>query len=175
MRRRSFSRPNEKSRGIKRRIKSLENWSNGFRGYFPVAEAESEYINWKLPVLDRMVEGRAATPNLNSKCIQELINAASHLMSAKPKESKARVTVLLDWPDIFSSEICVFLDEEYFHNFFNHNNEYQIWTLQEDVANLNEKFSLNIPEAMEIKEYATQLFDEGVEYSGFIWVIGELG
>lgn len=174
MRRRSFYRPNEKLRGIKRRLKALENWANDFKGYFPEADKESNYINWKLPVLDRMVEGRAAKPNLKSQCIQELINAASHLISAKPEGSDARVTVLVDWPDIFSSEICVFVNEEHFQQFFNRNNDYQVWTPKKDNANLKDKFNLNIPETMGIKEYATQLFDEGVEYKGFIWAIGEL-
>jgi len=174
MRRRSFIRPNEKLRGIKRRIRSLEKWSGEFKGYFPETDNETKYIHWKVPVLDRMVEGRAATPNLKSKCVQELINAATHLMAAKPKESTARVTVLLTWPDTFSSEICIFVNEEYFQQFFNRNDDDQVWKLQNGTENLEGKFILNIPGTMEIKEYTTQLFDEGVEYPGFLWVMGEL-
>jgi len=124
MRRISFNRPKEKLRGIKRRLKSIDSWSESFNGFFPKEFSTEKYINYKIPVLDRLVNPPTTTTNIQAHCAKAMLQAASYLEEAKPKElHKSIVTVLLTYPNMFGSEVCIFFDNDYFETFFKRNNE----------------------------------------------------
>lgn len=126
MRRISFYRPKEKLRGIKRRLIALDKWADSFEGYFPSEYSSENYWNWKIPILDRMVNTPTTTKELQVHCANAMLRAASHIEKSRPEESKsAIVTVLLTYPDMFSSEICVFFDKEYYEGFFERSGEEQ--------------------------------------------------
>ncbi len=124
MRRRSFNRPKEKLRGIKRRLNAIDNWANSFEGYFPVEHSSEKYWNYKIPVLDRLVCPPTTTDELQAHCVVALLRAAEFLVSARPREhQKAKVSVLVTYPDMFGSEICVFFDKSYLKAFFERSSE----------------------------------------------------
>lgn len=126
MRRMSFDRPRAKVRGIKRRLGAIDKWSESFEGYFPSEYSTEPYWNWKIPVLDRMVEPPTATSRIQAHCAKAMLNAAQHISAAKPSQYKnAIVTVLITYPEMFSSEICVFFAPEYYESFFKRDDEYQ--------------------------------------------------
>jgi hypothetical protein len=124
MRRRSFNRPKEKLRGINRRLKSIDNWAESFNGYFPEEYSTEKYMNYKIPVLDRLVNTPTTTKNIQAHCLKAILKATAYIEKAKPKKlNNSIVTVLVTYPDMFSSEICIFFNEEYFRTFFERNNE----------------------------------------------------
>jgi hypothetical protein len=114
MRRLSFS--DGKLRGIGRRLRSLERWTESFKGQaFPGLKAEEKYYNWKIPVHELLVIGRRARPDVVRKCAQLLIDACGYLMAARqpggvPRWNTASICVT----DMFSSEVTIYTDEEYF-------------------------------------------------------------
>ncbi len=124
MRRRSFNRPKEKLRGIKRRLNALDKWADSFEGYFPIDQQYEKHWNCKIPVLDRLVNLPTSNKIIQGHCVKAMFRAMFLLNQAKPaKLIDAKVTVLLTYPSLFESELCIFFDEDYFKNFYSRDNE----------------------------------------------------
>jgi uncharacterized protein DUF3916 len=121
MRQYSFQRPKEKLRGKKRRLNELDTWANSFQHTFPIPH-DNQFINWKIPVVDRLVTGPQTNVQIQRHCVSALLCAATHLITSKPAELKesCRIAVLLALPDLFSSEVTVFFDKEYYAGFYNY-------------------------------------------------------
>lgn len=105
-----------KLRGAKRRLKALNRWADSFKDAFPAdLHPEERYWNWKIPVQCNLVQGRYTTTDIQAQCAQALINASSLLTGNKPAElAHHRVTAVVCLPDMFTSELCIYLDEGYF-------------------------------------------------------------
>ncbi len=109
----------KKLRGIPRRLRALKTWASRFNGYFPSQEElhGQRYWNWKIPVHWGLVEGRYTNSEIQKECAQSLINACSSLIKAKPEWARAyRVTCCICIPNMFASELCIYLDEAYYQN-----------------------------------------------------------
>ena len=115
---RRLSLTNKKPRGIPRRLRSLDKWAHQFENWFPAdLKPEDRYCNWKIPVFRNLVEGRHASKDVRSECAQRLIDACHRLICAKPREAETyRVTCVVCLPDMFSSEVCIYLKEDYFQS-----------------------------------------------------------
>ena len=113
---RSISFTNKKPCGIPRRMRALDKWARSFEGRFPDdLYPERRYWNVKLPVNENLVEGRHATKQVRIECAQRLIDACHRLMLCKPESAQAfRVTCMIALPDMFTSEVCIYTDEDYF-------------------------------------------------------------
>ncbi len=160
MRRRSFNRPKEKLRGISRRLNALDKWADSFQNYFPSEYSGEKYWNWKIPILDRMVDRPTTTKELQQYCANALLKAASYIETSKPKElESAIVTVLLTYPDMFDSEICVFFNTDYFDSFYEREGEEQN-VKRISNGSLAETISLSIPKGFEEVGYQHTLREE---------------
>jgi hypothetical protein len=121
----SFSRPNQKVRGIKRRLRALDRWVDSFEQINLDDFKDGKYFHWKLPVLDRLVNRPTATKALQKSCFEALLKAAASLSKNKTSDqSEVIVTVLVTQPDMFSSQICVFFDKDYFNEFYHRDDEW---------------------------------------------------
>ncbi|AXF25343.1 DUF3916 domain-containing protein [Burkholderia pyrrocinia] len=109
--------PEKKLRGIPRRLRAVRQWPEKLSNCIPadVWNSNELYWNWKIPVLSSLVRGRYATVATRRTCAQGLIDASAFLLARKPTASRsARVTCAISLPDMFASEVCVYLDEDYF-------------------------------------------------------------
>jgi hypothetical protein len=115
---RQISLTNKKVRGIPRRLRSLRRWSESFLGNFPVGLAQTDrYCNYKIPVLQSLVEGKQTTRAIQRECAQRLIDACHKLIVSKPPGAAAlRVVATICLPDMYTSEVCVYSDEQYFQS-----------------------------------------------------------
>lgn len=144
-----------KHRNIPYRIRSLQNlrrWSTSFSGCFPSSEDLAEnprYWNWKIPVCSTLVEGENAAPEIQRECAQLLIDACARLMRAKPPgRSDLRVTCSVALPDMFTSELCIYLQESYFlgHTTPDQNDFGEIVAL--NSRSLANEWGLNLPQGV---------------------------
>ena len=160
MRRISINRPRAKVRGVERRLRALDKWADSFEGYFPSEYSQEKYWNWKLPVLDRLVEPPTTNHEIQACCAQALLRAAKHLFEAKPEGyDQAVVSALITYPDMFSSEICVFFDRGYFDSFFDRNSEWQSLSAIPD-RKLSNSLSLEVPSPFIQSGYLYRTKDE---------------
>ena len=178
MRRISVHRPTAKVRNPGRRLRALRHWAESFAGRFPVKHAGQRYMNWKIPVLDRLVRPPTTTPAIQAQCAQCLIDAAAHIVRAKPVGlADTRVVAVIDLPDMFGSEVCVFFDERYFQTFTDRTSDYQRWTPLPNARNLIEEMALRLPDGFAVTGFAEVIRDEetGEASEGEVWLVGECG
>ncbi|OEY94941.1 hypothetical protein BJD20_17860 [Acinetobacter proteolyticus] len=147
---RRFALSNKKERGIPRKLRNLRCWSESFKGSFPDLEGyEERYYNWKIPVPMNMVQGKHAQQDIKAQCVQYLINACQYLIEAKPVGTKfCKVTCVIVQPDMFASEVCLYLDEDYFNAHTLSGEYYDPQYLLVDDISLSRRWGLQIPEHM---------------------------
>jgi len=112
------ARGEKKLRDAPRRLRNLQQWAGSFSGPFPSPEAlghEARYWNYKIPTRAGLIEGPASTREIQRACAQSLITACTNLIQSRPvSQAAVRVTCCIAWPGLFASEICLYLDEDYF-------------------------------------------------------------
>jgi hypothetical protein len=169
---RQFVLTNKKVRGIPRRLRALKRWADSFEGSFPdeakvLAYASSNnYIHWKIPVHRGLVEGKHANSAVVRQCLQELLNACQKLIQAKPKHlTQFRVTCVLCTPNYFSSEICIYLSEEYFQG---HTNGPCV------AAHISNRLGLQVPIGMQEIGIDASYTWEKESFVGEQWFFGEV-
>lgn len=118
MRRLSIHRPRAKVRNPGRHLRALRAWAESAKGKYP-SRTEDKYVNWKIPVLDRLVEPPTTKPEWQSQALESLLIAACHFVEAKPEAEKDRswVAVLVRFPNMWASEVTVFFDQKYYESF----------------------------------------------------------
>ena len=175
----NISQRSPKIRGIKRRLNALDRWSHSFQDYFPSDAGNCEYWNWKIPILDILVNPPQTTPKIQARCLNSLIQAANYLIDARPWElSFARVTVLITYPAMFSSELCIFFDPNYFDSFFNRANDYQSLSLLNNAQSLSKRLGVRLPKIYEELGFEFKSNDDGLngrtDYAEQWWSIREI-
>ncbi|MEM7590006.1 MAG: DUF3916 domain-containing protein [Cyanobacteria bacterium P01_A01_bin.83] len=159
----SVSRRYSKIRGVKRRLNALDSWAKSFEGYFPPENKNLKYWNRKIPVLDILVSPPKTTKKIQARCLNSLIQAANHLLDARPsKMTFAKVTVLITYPDMFGSEICIFFDPNYFDSFFDIESQDQSLCLLTGKQSLADQLGVNLPEIYEEVGFEFKSNDNGL-------------
>ncbi len=175
---RQISLTEKKVRGVPRRLRALKKWAECFSGWFPEGlEAESRYCHWKIPVLSSLVEGRRAKRPIQIECAQRLIEATGHLIASKPAyANKFRVTCVICLPDMFSSEICIYLQEDYFQSMTAESVGRGGTTITIKERSLAEEWGLTLPEGVSELGVAVDYRSEEDDWSlvGERWYFGEV-
>jgi hypothetical protein len=156
-----------KLRGIPRRMRALEKWAQGFEGCVrPRSEAQELFCNWKLPVHSALVQGRQTHPELQARCVGQLLKAAAHLSEAAHGVSHGyyRVACLITWPWLHQSEVTVFYDRAYYEGLLGKNN-----TLA--PRRLSDMLSLTVPAHFREHGHDVTQPDDSVPVEW--WCIGE--
>lgn len=171
---RRFALSNKKERGVPRKLRNLKYWSESFKGYFPDLDGyEERYYNWKIPVAMNLVQGKHAQQEVKAQCAQYLINACQYLIEAKPEELKfCKVVCMIVQPDMFASEICLYLDEDYFNVHILSADSYDPQYLLADNLSLAKNWRLQIPDNMYeqgVKIRYTDLEDKAENYIADHW------
>lgn len=110
-------------RGLHRRLRSIERWASSFHDNFYPRPGERRYTNWKIPVHEALVEGPQARIEVQAFCIQQLLEAATHLSNAADRsQGYYRVACLLTWPWVHQSEVTIFYDQDYYLRFLGETN-----------------------------------------------------
>jgi hypothetical protein len=177
-----IQKPGPKLRGVKRRIRALQRWQDGFIDGFPSEQEISQcerYWNWKIPTHYLLVEGRQSTLETKRAVAQVLIDTCSNLANCKPGWARdIRITCKIPLPDMFSSEICLYTSEEYFQSHMEcgeFEDNLRISTI--DGPKLSERWELKIPKGF--SEVGLKIdfpgYEAGVDaHEGELWFFGEV-
>ncbi|WP_231124070.1 DUF3916 domain-containing protein [Burkholderia vietnamiensis] len=168
----------KKLRGIPRRLRAVKKWPERLLSCIPgnVWNANEPYWNWKIPVHHSLVLGRYATPATRRACAQGLIDASAHLLARKPAEIRsARVTCAICLPDMFASEVCVYLDEDYFSAQV-HEGE-NVFGERKFIRDrkLSSEWALHVPTGIsELGIIVKNLDEDGRSFEYECWYFGEI-
>ncbi|PKB86462.1 hypothetical protein A8A01_29785 [Ewingella americana] len=177
MRRLSMS--NKRPRGVPRRLRWLKSWSESFGAHdYEGVPAGDRYWNWKIPVLENMVQGKHAKRQTKAECAQHMINACQRLIATKPQtDGFIRVTCAIIQPDMFTSEICLYLDEDYFNGHTLQNGTQSRFSTVIQDRSLATEWGLLLPEGITERGIKTVYRDEECpeyDYISECWYFGEL-
>lgn len=172
MRKISINRPNEKLRGVQRRLKALDLWADSMIHEIPYHK-DQKYWNYKIPVLDRLVCPPTTNNEIQSRALSSLLKAASHLANSSLSNELPyyRVAVLLVLPNMFASEVTAFFDKTYYESFFYEN------SLLPNNEQPSEIFEIDLPPGIEQRGTLVEWDDEYedgeiVKCSEKWWTIG---
>lgn len=164
---------------LRRRLNILKKWSDSFEGFYPTEVYRDAYWNFKIPILNSIVNGDVAF-NIRQECIQYLVNAICHIINAKSLsniEDKSKIMCLVSIPNMHDSEITVFTSRSYYENFFIRNTkEHKLNFISEGGRSLLKEFNVKIPNnsILQEKGYIETIDDEDFKYCGELWAIGQL-
>ena len=120
----------KKIRGMNRKTNTMIKRIEEHTKTFPSTFYNNEYWNMLLPVSQAFIDSRKTPRKVKRLCIQTLLNQANHLINMKPSDTHTyRVVVLISINNLWDSQIIIFKNEDYFHNFFNRDSEFQKWIL----------------------------------------------
>ena len=116
----------KKIRGMKRKTNAMIKQIEEHTKTFPSTFYNDEYWYMPLPVSQAFIDLCKTPRKVKRLCIQTLLNQANHLIKIKPSDTHTyRVVTLISIENLWESQIIVFKNDDYFHNFFNRNNEFQ--------------------------------------------------
>jgi hypothetical protein len=129
----------------------------------------------------RLVDQPTTTPNIQARCAKALLTAATHIVAKRPTEcAHHRVSVMIHQPDMFMSEIQVFLDPEYHRTFEVRLGPHQVWTPLPPSRSLVRLWGLTLPNGFKERgwhnrDVSTDADEPGGVriYESQVWILGE--
>lgn len=167
-------------RGAPRRLRALARWAAAFEGWFPPAERlapERRYWNLKIPVDLNLVESRQTTDGIRRACAQSLIDACAHLVQARPDwAAGSRVTCVVCLPDMFTSELCIYLSDDYFRSHTDPASGAHGETRAIQGRRLSQEWGLLVPDGLGELGMSVAFFnqDDDRHLAGERWYFGEV-
>lgn len=165
----------KKIRGMKRKTNTMIKRIEEHTKTFPSAFYNDEYWYMPLPVSQAFIDSCKTPRKVKRLCIQTLLNQANHLIKIKPIDTHTyRVVVLISIESLWDSQIIIFKNEDYFHNFFNRNSEFQKWIPLLNEFDFWETWGISICSTVQTLHFQEIIYDEDTIDKKEIWFIGEL-
>ncbi len=160
-----------------RQMRRLRRWAASLQ--FPETPYEGAgYYHWKLAMPQVMVSPPHGRLPVQSACAQVLIDTTERLILSRPRHlGHVRAVTILGFPDMFSSEICLFFDPDYFAGFCDRDLEEQRWSPR-PAADLVETLNLSLPAGFGVRGFDEVCrdvsFDPPWTSANQVWLIGEV-
>ncbi|MEW4151596.1 DUF3916 domain-containing protein [Bacillus thuringiensis] len=165
----------KKIRGMKRKTNTMIKRIEEHTKTFPSTFYNDEYWNMLLPISQAFIASCKTPRKVKRLCIQTLLNQANHLITMKPSDTHTyRVVVLISINNLWDSQIIIFKNEDYFHNFFNRNSEFQKWILLSNEIDFGETWEISVYHSFQTLRFQEIIYDEDECYEKEILFIGEL-
>lgn len=163
---------NKKIRGLKRKCKNMVHNINYYSSAFP--DKEWDYWHVHAPIAQSFIDWNKTPKKVKKLFIQSFISAVQNLIKMKPNDDTSKVVFILDYKNLFHSQLDVFFDLDYYNDFFDRNNEYQRWILLPEKRNIVKELNLNILKNIKIRWYKQIINDDWDIYESELWFFWEL-
>ncbi|QWI17778.1 DUF3916 domain-containing protein [Bacillus wiedmannii] len=165
----------KKIRGMKRKTNTMIKRIEEHTKTFPSTFYNDEYWYMPLPVSQAFINSCKTPRKVKRLCIQTLLNQAHHLIKIKPSDTHTyRVVVLISIESLWDSQIIIFKNEDYFHNFFNRNSEFQKWIPLSNKSDFWKSWGISIYPTVQTLHFQEVIYDEDTIDEKKIWFVGEL-
>ncbi len=136
--------------------------------------ADESFFHIHLPLAQSFIDSPRLPQSVKRLCLQTLVEGIVHLIKSRPHTQASRVVAALTQPSLWGSQIIIFLNEEYFRDFFIREDDVQQWIPLPDDSSFLRKWSIVLPPGLSIRGYKEIMSDTDFHYEGEIWFIGEL-
>ncbi len=165
----------KKIRGMKRKTNTMIKRIEEHTKTFPSAFYNDEYWYMPLPVSKAFIDSCKTPRKVKRLCIQSLLNQAHHLIKIKLSDTHTyRVVVLISIESLWDSQIIVFKNEGYFHNFFKRNYEFQKWIPLSNESDFWKTWGISICPSFQTLHFQEIIYNEDTIDEKEIWFVGEL-
>ncbi|TCJ86691.1 UNVERIFIED_ORG: uncharacterized protein DUF3916 [Bacillus cereus] len=165
----------KKIRGMNRKTNTMIQRIEEHTKTFPSAFYNDEYWYMPLPVSQAFIDSCKTPRKVKRLCIQTLLNQAQYLIKIKPSDTHTyRVVVLISIESLWDSQIIIFKNEGYIHNFFNRNSEFQKWIPLSNESDFWKTWGISICSPFQTLHFQEIIYDEDTIDEKEIWFIGEL-
>lgn len=158
----------KKQRGQKRKLAKILYCIKQFE---PFTKTNKEYEHFHVPGT-MFIEHNKTSAKIKKSFYKEWIRTAESFINQKPEIVPfCKVVALLSTPHLWSSEIIIFYDENYYTSFWERNTDYQKWTPIRgysfaDIHNLNtDLYELGIHEIIQ---------DNHIIFEEELWFYGDV-
>ncbi len=160
----------KKQRGQRRRLNVL---LENICGFTPFQNTSSTYEHFHVPS-NMFIEHKKTAGWIKTAFIRSWISKTEEIIKLKPKELPfCKVVAMIDVPNLWSSQIIIFYEKDYYDTFWERNSKGQIWRLLER-ENLSLVKERNIVTFLCEKGYE-EIIGEGEELEkAVLWFYGDL-
>lgn len=162
---------NKKPRDRKRELAHLKKWADSFKDYFPGKLNNRDYLNFKIPVSERLVQGPYTKDKIRKFSIECIVSALVGLSrSVEPNDESVIVAAVVSFPQLFSSEVTIF-DKEYFNTFPARGNWTRLPSTKNDAFG---RLKIRLSDDMSYVRYREIIHDEDskeCKYEGEVYLV----
>jgi hypothetical protein len=167
----NYSLKKKKIRGARRKYNVFANRLKHYTEYFPDTEDDT-YWHIHMPCSDILLNSPKSPSFVKVGCANIIIERTKHLINIRPKSMEAtKIVGVINLYNLWSSQIIIFYDTEYFNQFFQRDSEYQKWI---PIPTDYKRYFLRDIKDLSVKGFKEIIKDEDYEYNGELWFVGEL-
>jgi hypothetical protein len=165
----------KKIRGMKRRTKTMIKRIEEYTNTFPSTFYNDEYWHMLLPTSQAFIDSNKTPRKIKKLCIQTLLDRADLLMKMKPNDTNTyRVVVMISIASLWHSQIIIFKNDDYFHKFFNRDNEFQKWIPLSNASDFGHEWKISISNSVQTLHFQEIINDDNGFFEEELSFIGEL-
>lgn len=167
---------NRKARGTITRLKNWQNYiAKHFSGALKYANSQDlTHYNFKVPVHYQVLEDNFEDISFRTEFIQSLLSAMKCAISLRNLNgANCLVTAIIELPNLFSSEICLFIDKDYWTNFTNREDDIQQWHDLSPDRDLLAEHNIHLESQVLQSGYWCEMLNKDYGDSGEIWIFSE--
>lgn len=110
--------------------------------------------------------------NIKTKFINKWLETTKKFIEQNTSEKYCKIVGIIETNEISNSRIIFFYDEEYYNNFWNRNDSYQVWNKLDQKKSLKQK--LNIKTNLKEIGFKETINDEDFKYETELWLYGDI-
>lgn len=155
----------KKQRGLQRKLNTLFNKID----LFETQKEDKIYEEFVVPnnnFLD------ISKNNIKTKFINKWLETTEKFIKQNTAKKYCKIVGIIEINEISNSRIIFFYDEEYYNNFWNRNDSYQVWNKLDQKKSLKQK--LNIKTNLKEIGFKETINDEDFKYETELWVYGDI-
>ena len=155
----------KKQRGLQRKLNTLFNKID----LFEPQKKDKIYEEFVVPSNNFLDISKS---NIKNKFINKWLEITEKFIKQNNNKKYCKIVGIIETNEISNSRIIFFYDEEYYNNFWNRNDSYQVWNKLDQKKSLKQK--LNIKTNLKEIGFKETINDEDFKYETELWVYGDI-
>lgn len=154
-------------------FENLAQWHNTIEQGLSSREIVGQkYINWKVPVSRQIIYDNDKDELFRRRFVTSIIETLKITKKYCDKNNiDCIVTAIINDPELFSSEICLFFDKDYWNSFNDKSQTYHKWQKLSNERDILSELSI-IDNMLNAIGYEYKILDEDFIEEGELWIIG---
>lgn len=140
----------------------------------PFRNADRKYERFLVPCSSGFINSKKINPKIKTAFFRKWIETTEKFILKKPGGLEfCKIVCVINVPNLWSSQIIIFYDRDYFNEFWNRKSPEQIWIRIADKK-MSLMHELGIDTSMKEIGYREEISDGDYDSKSILWFYGEL-